>query len=187
MSASGSGGHGAHIGIVLGPVLLLAFFAGWSDLRAWMHRQGDQLAPAAVLLAALLTAAAGLAHALVVPAHLAQDPLYGAFFIAAAVTQVGWSAAVVRRPRRPLLAVGLAGNVLLVALWAQTRFVAVPLGVSAGTRESVGALDLTCVLIEVAAAVCCAARLMRSRPGRRRRAADPSFRQVGAAAGSHPQ
>jgi hypothetical protein len=148
--------HGVHLGSLLGPALLLAFWAGWADLRAWMHRQGTDLAPTAVLVAATASAGAGLVHALVMQAHLSEDVLYGGFFAAAAVAQLGWAVAVVRRPSTRLLLAGVAGNLLALSLWAQTRLVGIPLGVAAGRREPIGAMDLSCALLEAGVVVLCA-------------------------------
>jgi hypothetical protein len=141
-------------------MLLLAFWAAWSDVRAWMHRQGDDLPSVAVLVAAATSVGAGVIHALATPAHAAQDPLYGAFFAAAAAGQIGWGIQAVRHPTRQLLLPGLAANGVLIAVWAQTRLLAIPVGVAAGQREPVGSLDLTCVLLE-AVVVGCALRALR--------------------------
>src|SRR5688500_7955006 len=103
MSASMWSEHGMHLGTLVGPVVLIAFWAGWADLRAWLHRRGDTLVPAA-LLAGLLSVGAAVAHLLVSPAHALEDPLYGAFFIAAAAAQLAWGIAILRRARPGLLA-----------------------------------------------------------------------------------
>jgi hypothetical protein len=146
--------HAAHIGTVLGPALLLGFWAGWSDLRAWMHRQDDQLAPAAVLVAAVLSAGAGIVHAMVIPEHFSQDLLYGAFFGAAAAAQIGWSVLAAVRPHLPVMQAGVFGNGAVLCLWMLTRTVGVPLG-AAGQRESVGMLDAVCGLLELGVISCC--------------------------------
>jgi hypothetical protein len=155
MEASGAvAGHARHVGTLMGPMLLLAFWAAWSDLRAWMHRQGDQLASTSVLVAAATSIGAGAIHALVTPAHVTEDPLYGAFFAAAAAAQVAWGVQVVRRPTRRALVGGAAGNAFLMVLWAQTRLIAIPVGAAAGRRERVGVLDVTCVLLEAVVLAC---------------------------------
>lgn len=152
--------HGLHLGTLLGPALLLAFWAGWADLRAWMHRQGA-LTPSTVLLAALLSAGAGAAHLLVCPAHFSEDPLYGVFFAAAAAGQFLWAAVVVNRPGTAVLVAGIGANTAVVALWALTRTAGIPLGASAGRREPVGTLDVTTALLELAVIACCARALRR--------------------------
>lgn len=155
VSSSPVSAHAAHIGTLLGPALLLAFWAGWSDLRAWMHRQDDQLAPVAVLVAAVLSAGAGIVHAMVGPEHFSQDLLYGAFFAAAAAAQLGWSVLAAVRPHPPVLLAGVLGNGAVLCLWMLTRTVGVPLGVAAGQRESVGMLDVVCGLLELGVIACC--------------------------------
>jgi hypothetical protein len=154
--------HAAHIGTVLGPALLLGFWAGWSDLRAWMHRQDDKLAPAAVLVAAALSAGAGIVHAMVSPEHFSQDLLYGAFFGAAAAAQIGWSALAAVRPHLPVMLAGVFGNSAVLCLWMLTRTVGVPLGVAAGQREPVGMLDVVCGLLELGAISCCIWRIVQA-------------------------
>jgi hypothetical protein len=155
--------HAIHIGTLLGPALLLAFWAGWSDLRAWMHRQGDALAPTALLVAAALSAGAGAVHALVGPAHVREDLLYGAFFVVAASAQLCWALIVVVRPDPRVLFAGIVGNAGIVLLWAATRTFGIPLGVAAGRREAVGVLDLTCAALELALIACCARTLATDR------------------------
>jgi hypothetical protein len=154
-SAGAVSGHAVHVGTLVGPVLLLTFWASWSELRAWMLRQ-DVLVPTAALVAAALSVGAGAIHAMVIPAHLTEDLLYGSFFAALAVAQLGWAGLVVVRPRSWLLVAGAVGNLAVVALWGVTRAVAVPFGAAAGTREAVGVLDASCGLLELAVVACCA-------------------------------
>ena len=157
--------HGVHVATLLGPTLLLAFWAGWSDLRAWL-RTHDAV-PTSVLVAALLSVGAGLLHAVAAPAHLAQAALYGAFFVGTAALQVLWAYAVATRPSRALLLAGALGQLAVVATWAMTRTYGVPLGPLAGRREPIGSYDLACTLLEVTAAACCVAALA-ARPHLRR-------------------
>jgi hypothetical protein len=156
MSASGPvSQHAAHLGTLAGPVLLLTFWATWSELRAWMRRKGDALVPTAVLLAAALSVGAAAIHAMVTPSHLQEDLLYGGFFAALTVAQLGWAGLVVLRPQPWVLAAGAIGNIGVVALWGITRTVGIPLGIAAGQREAVGILDVSCGLLELGIAACC--------------------------------
>jgi hypothetical protein len=148
--------HAVHVGTLMGPVLLLAFWASWSDLRAWLRRQDEVLVPTAALVAAALSVGAGAIHAIVVPAHLAEDLLYGGLFTVLAVTQLAWAVRLVVRPQPWLLVAGVVGNLAVVALWGLTRAVAVPFGAAAGQREAVGVLDGSCGLLELAVVACCA-------------------------------
>jgi hypothetical protein len=151
--------HALHLGTLLGPVLLLAFWAGWSDLRAWLRRHDDL--PTALIVAAALSIGAAAIHGLVTAPHVAQDPLYGAFFATCTLAQLAWAVLAVSRPTRLLLTVGSVGNAAVVALWAVTRTAGIPLGVAAGTREAVGTLDVACGLLELGIVACCAALLTR--------------------------
>jgi hypothetical protein len=163
MAAGPVSGHAFHLGTLLGPALLLAFWAGWSDVRAWLHRH-DDLPSDAVLVAAALCAGAAVIHALVTPVHFAEDPLYGGFFAVLAIAQLSWAAAVVVRRGPGLLLLGAAGNIAVVGLWLATRTAGIPLGVATGRREPLGALDLTCAVLELGVAVSCMALLRRPEP-----------------------
>jgi hypothetical protein len=148
--------HAVHLGTLAGPVLLMVFWASWSELRAWLRRHDDVELPTAALVAAAMSVGAAVIHAIVFPPHLAESVLYGVFFGALAVAQLGWAVLVVVRPRAAVLAAGAVGNLAVVALWAVTRTAGIPLGVAAGQREGVGVLDTSCGLLELAVVACCA-------------------------------
>jgi hypothetical protein len=149
--------HAAHLGTLAGPVLLLAFWASWSELRAWLRGHDDAQLPTVALIAAALSIGAGVVHAIVIPPHVSESLLYGVFFAGVAIAQIGWAALLVVRPQRWLLAAGAIGNLAVVALWAVTRTVGVPLGVAAGRREGIGVLDTSCCILELGVIACCAA------------------------------
>jgi hypothetical protein len=71
--------------------------------------------------------------------------------------QTAWCVAVVRRPTRFLFLVGAVVNTGVVVLWAITRTVGLPFGLS--EVESVGVVDLVATLAEVATVIGCAACL----------------------------
>ncbi len=107
-----------------------------------------------LIRATILAASLGLIHVLATPLYFDQWLGYGVFFILVAVLQVMYSMALaVGEPNRALLWAGIAGNVLLMALWAVTRTVGIPFfGPMAGEVLPVGLLDavaqtLTIVLI----------------------------------------
>jgi hypothetical protein len=109
-------------------------------------------------------------HASIAREHLHESWIYGTFFVLAALTQVAYAALVVLRPSRRVVAAGLVGNAAVIALWATTRFIAIPLGPDAGTRESVGVLDVLATSFEavaVLAAVLAFRRLAQPEPVRR--------------------
>lgn len=163
--------HGWHFaaGAVFLAVGLAA--AAVADARETRSRGGDAVAvtrrprpslPTAIVLAcALATVGAAGVHIYVIPEHFEESALYGAFFVTLAVVQLGWAALVSVRPTRALLAAGLAGNLSVVLLWAATRFIAVPLGPGAGTREEIGALDVVATSFEVVVIVTAAWLLFR--------------------------
>ncbi|HSK84221.1 MAG TPA: hypothetical protein VK902_12600 [Rubrobacter sp.] len=67
-----------------------------------------------------------------------------------ALAQGLYALCLLRRPGRPLLLFGVAGNMTIVILWLVTRTSRIPLlGPHAGDVEEVGALDLFCTLAEV--------------------------------------
>jgi hypothetical protein len=108
-----------------------------------------------VVLCALATVSAATVHVYVIPEHFEESALYGAFFVTLAVVQLAWAAWVSVRPSRRLLASGIAANAGVVMLWAASRFIAVPLGPGAGTREAIGGLDVfatSCELVVIVTA-----------------------------------
>jgi len=107
------------------------------------------------------TLGAAAVHAAVIREHFGESTLYGTFFLVAAVVQLGYAALVVTVPNWRLLVAGLVGNASVVALWAVTRFVAIPLGRGAGEREEIGRLDLTATGFEVLAVAAAVVALIR--------------------------
>jgi hypothetical protein len=153
--------HGAHTVLLAVPIATLALFALGSDIRQWLRARGRQ-PERYVLLAGMLSLVAGAVHAVVCPEHFGEAALYGAFFTAAATGQVLWPVVMVVRPRRWVLAAGLAGNLAVLALWAMTRTAGIPLGPRTGQIEAVGRLDLLATLCEIGVVLTCA-RAMRRR------------------------
>ena len=104
---------------------------------------GVHLKPRSWLIrATVLAVSLGLIHMLATPLYFEQWLGYGAFFFAVAVLQVMYSMALaVNRPNRTLLWVGIAGNALVIALWAVTRTYGIPFGPMAGEVLPFGLLD----------------------------------------------
>jgi hypothetical protein len=96
-----------------------------------------------LIRATVLAVSLGLIHMLATPLYFEQWLGYGVFFFIAAVLQVAYSMALgVAPPNRTLLWLGIAGNALLIALWAVTRTVGIPFfGPMAGEVLPVGLLD----------------------------------------------
>lgn len=116
-----------------------------------------------VLAAGSLSLVAGLMHLVAAPEHFWEWWGYGAFFVACFLAQGAnglillWEGHSTRaRPAwwgsgwRLMLACAIVGNLLLVGLWAYTRFVGVPAGPLAGEREEMALMDLLDKTVEVA-------------------------------------
>lgn len=111
-------------------------------------------------LAALFSLGAAGLHFAVAPDHFGEYWLFGAFFVVCAWLQAAWSAAIVSRPSKLLLSIGVAGNLALAGLWLYTRLVAVPLGPDAGMPEVFGRVDELTIVFELATAAIAAGLLM---------------------------
>ena len=120
-----------------------------------------------------LSVAAGAVHGLVTPAHFEEWWGYGLFFLAATAAQVVYGLAllvgVLDRPltageRRRLYALGMAGNLAILALYVVTRTTGIPwFGPEAGEVESVAAIDVVSKAIESALLVVLAGLFVRAR------------------------
>jgi len=119
------------------------------------------------LLLAGASLAAGAIHAAVVPEHLEETWLFGAFFIACAVFQVGWAAAVAISPSPNVYRIGIVANGAMVAIWAVSRTTGLPVGPEPWTAEAVGALDLVATGLEIVLIALAAWALATTNAGRR--------------------
>ncbi len=118
--------------------------------------------------AAVFSLLAALIHLWVMPEHFEEWWGYGAFFLISAVAQGAYSAAILRWPRRPLLLLGIGGNVSIIVLYLLTRTVGIPyFGPHAGEVEGVGVSDLFATTAELALVVALLAVLLRSLPRER--------------------
>jgi len=109
-----------------------------------------------VLALALLSIASATIHASVSREHFHEAVVFGTFFVAASTAQVGWAVLALHRPTTTLLIVGASGNATVVALWAMTRTIGLPIGPEPWHPESIGAADListTCELLLVIGAL----------------------------------
>lgn len=101
-------------------------------------------------LAASFSMSAALIHLWVAPEHMREWWGYGTFMLASAALQGLYAALLLRWPRRPILWLGIGGNLAIVSLYVLTRAVGTPLGPHAGHTEAVGGTDLLCTGSEVA-------------------------------------
>jgi hypothetical protein len=82
--------------------------------------------------------------------HFQEAAIYGAFFLIASTIQTGWAALLTYRPTRTLLVIGTIGNATTILLWTVTRTLGVPLGPQPWRPETIGTLDLTSAVLELA-------------------------------------
>ena len=82
-----------------------------------------------LISAAALVCSAGAAaiHFAVLGEHFDESWLYGIFFAVVAWLQVAWALAALRQPSARLYWAGAAGNAAVIATWAVTRTLGVPL------------------------------------------------------------
>jgi hypothetical protein len=119
-------------------------------LSAGLYASWGTVATLTLRAAVALSLLAAAMHLWVVPEHLEEWWGYGAFFVVLAVAQGVYALVLLRRPSRPFLLLGMAGNLAVAILWLVTRTTGIPLlGPHAGEVEGVGALDLACTLGEV--------------------------------------
>jgi hypothetical protein len=100
-------------------------------------------------LLALASLGAAAVHVAVCPGHLAESTLYGLFFIGAAIAQAGWASAILVRPTRQLVVLGVAGNLAVMALWGVSRTLGLPVGPAPGVPEVPGAVDALATAYEM--------------------------------------
>jgi hypothetical protein len=122
----------------------------------WLGRRGvigplDRPVPRAGALrpvAVSLSAGAGIIHLAVLPDHLQESALVGAFFVATAAFQLGWAVVHLRFAIPALDSAGRAFNAAVIGVWLWSRFVGLPIGPEAGVPEAIGLPDLLATLFE---------------------------------------
>ena len=123
------------------------------------ERPSERVLVRSLPLAVVSSAAAAGVHAAVGPAHFREQVLFGLFFAGSALAQLCWSALMVLRPTRALLAAAVVGNSAVLTLWLTTRTVGLP-GLLPNP-EAVGPWDLCCAAWELVVVIS-AARTLRS-------------------------
>jgi hypothetical protein len=89
----------------------------------------------------VLSLGAGVIHFAVSGGHFDMSWWHGAFFAVVAWLQLCWAAAMVLRPTRTLLGLGVVGNTAVMLTWAVSRIWGVPIGPEAWEAESVSMAD----------------------------------------------
>jgi hypothetical protein len=129
----------------------------------------------ATLLAAL-TAGAGVLHLVMAPIHAPGSTVEAAGFALAGWAQLVLAGVLLLRPSRAVLGLTAAANLVLIAVWAISRTVGLPVGAHPGEAAAVGAPDLVTVALQgVAVAV---AALALARPGVLERIPAPALATV---------
>ena len=122
--------------------------------------QAEGTHPSGTLLG-LLSMAAALIHFSVIEQHWTEYWLYGAFFIAVGLAQLGWALAIPAAPVRWLLYGGVLGNALVVITWIVTRTVGSLVGPAATMPARAGFGDLVATAMQVLIVGGCLALLSR--------------------------
>jgi hypothetical protein len=93
---------------------------------------------------------AGLVHLAVVNEHLEEWWVLGVFFAVVGAAQLLWAIAALAADRAPFLRVVVAGNIALIALWATSRTIGMPIGPEPWTAEQAGRSGVLCIVLELA-------------------------------------
>jgi hypothetical protein len=126
------------------------------DLDRWPAVDQPSLATATstfrrtlVVVIAGLSAGAAVIHLVAAPSHYAEIGDLAAGFVISAAFQALWIRWCLAGPSRRTMAIGIAGNLAIVAAWTWTRTVGLPIGAFAGVPEPVGYPDSASVVFEL--------------------------------------
>jgi len=122
-----------------------------SVLAGWEASDADpRRTPAAIRIVAGLSAGAAVIHLVAAPGHYQELGDLGAGFLVASAFQGWWATRAWTAVSPRLATVGIVVNVAILAAWAWTRTVGLPLGEFAGGAEPVGFPDAACAAFEIA-------------------------------------
>ena len=130
------------------------------------HRDGPTSGPYLRWTLALLSFGAAVVHFANAPAHFDEYWLYGVFFVTLAWAQLAWGLAVLVKPSRALLFVGLL-NAVAITVYLMSRTIGVGVGPMASTTEAFGFADTLAAVLEGLIVVGCAALLYKPSLARR--------------------
>lgn len=97
----------------------------------------------------LLSGGAALIHFAAIGEHFAEYWLFGLFFVVLSLFQLAWAMAVMLRPWRPLLWIGVVVNALVVGVWALSRITGLPFGPESGEPITAGFGDAVVTGFEI--------------------------------------
>ena len=129
----------------------LALRGGRMDLgtvRASAPSREGRVSDYRVLLVTALAGSAAI-HAAVIPEHLTEWPVAGAFFVLLVLVELALALAVLLRLDRLVLMVTAWVSAATLLLWLASRTVGLPFGPEAGVPEAVGLPDVACCLLEL--------------------------------------
>jgi len=143
-----------------GPGLFIAGAGALTVVTSALVQRGDRVATvgasavptrrqALAGAVAALSLGAGVVHLSIASDHWLEYRAFGVFFLLAGLVQLAWAWAVWVRPSGPLLRIGVGGNVALIALWAVSRTVGLPIGPDHWSPEIFGWADGITVALEV--------------------------------------
>ena len=156
--------HDARTGALRAAVARYAADGSLADLLSASDRSWGPPAPpgvrgSTVLVPLAVTGslmAAGI-HAALVPAHLQERVLFGAFFVVVAVAQLGWAERGLRRPSRGWLLAGPSATSPCSAC-GRSRTLGLPFGLLPRPARPSG-WDVACAVAELAVVASCAVGL----------------------------
>ncbi|WP_415952357.1 hypothetical protein [Streptomyces sp. KLOTTS4A1] len=117
------------------------------------------------ILAAFASLGAAAIHFAAAPDHYAEWWAAGVFFYAVGAFQAGWTLAVLRASGTAVMLLGLVANAAVIATWAVSRTLGMPVGPGAGVPEEVTRVGVTVVFFQAVVCLVALARLRR-RPAR---------------------
>ena len=112
---------------------------------------------------AALSFAAGVIHLVMVPQHAQEAMRTGLAFAVVGWFQIAFGIAVVVRPTRTWIRIGILANVVFVATWVLSRSVGLPDWTGDGGVEKTASVDALCVGFEIALIVGAVALLLAPR------------------------
>jgi len=115
--------------------------------------------PVMMWLLAALSFAAGVIHLVMVPQHAQEALRVGIGFAVVGWFQLAFGVAVLVRPTRTWIRIGILANVVFVAIWFLSRTIGLPDWTGDGAVEKTAWVDALCVAFEIAIIVCAYAAL----------------------------
>jgi hypothetical protein len=138
--------HLTHL-LMLGVPLLAFVLILWGE---WQRTSPAPL-PLPVVVLGFTVLGTGVLHAGVIGHHLSESWVLGCFFAGLALVEIGLALALLFAPRARTLDAAVLVQAGTAGLWLWTRTVGVPFGIAGGVRQTVGALDVVCTVLEVGA------------------------------------